>query len=185
MGLFARTKSFFNKKRTFTPDEFIFKFLRNGSSAEMNINGSTVPQVFEYVIPAGKFAWLQRINISGHNEAITPELFIGLSALGVGLKFEALDELDNVLIEFTDGLNIKKNVDFNSLAGVDSTIDVNGAGQQDGFSVRWTMAKAGEALFMRAGYKLRVTIADDLRSINQLRMMVQGVFINEAVKSRS
>ena len=178
MGLFSRGLSFFRKKKTFTADEFIFKYLRSAGSNDMNVNGSITPVVFEYVIPVGKDAWIERINMSAHNANITPDTFLGLAALANGLEIKAYDDQDNLLLDFCDGEPITDVTDLANLAGIDVLIDSQGAAQ-DGFAVRWTLSKAGESLFMRSGSKIRVTVNDDLSTVPHFKMMLQGILVNE------
>lgn len=183
MGLFARTRDFLRKKKTFTADEFIYKYLRNGASPDCNVDGSLTPQVFEYVVPAGKHSWLYRINCEGHNGSITRDNFLGISALTNGLLFQVLDDQDNVLIDFTDGEGIKITTEFSALSGVDTQIDTRGGGE-DGIAVRWTFERAGEPIFMKAGYKFRMTVRDDLSGISQLRWMLQGILVRDDIRNR-
>lgn len=177
MGLFKRSVNYWRNKKTHTGDDFLYKYLRNGGSADMNVDG-TVPAIFEYIVPAGKNVWLYRMNVEGHNGSITRDNFLGITALTVGLKFEVLDDQDNVLIDFTDGFPIKITTEFSALCGVDSQIDTRGGGE-DGIAIRWTFEKAGEPIFLLEGYKFRATVQDNLIGISQLRMMLQGLIINK------
>jgi hypothetical protein len=183
MGLFARTRDFLKKKKTFTADEFIFKYLRNGGSPDCNVDGSIASQVFEYVVPAGKHAWLHRINTEGHNGSITRDNFLGIAALTNGILFQVLDDQDNILIDFTDGEGIKITTEFSALSGVDTQIDTRGGGE-DGIAIRWTFDRAGEPIFMKEGYKFRLIVRDNLTGISQLRMMLQGIIVRSDIKTR-
>ena len=177
MGLFTRTKNFFRKKKTFYGNEFLYKFLRNGGASElMSVNGAITPVVFEYVVPEGKDVWIERMNIMGHNNQIIPDDFFGITKLANGLLIQALDDQDNLLIDFNDGVPIQETIQWSLLAGTDTRINNQGA-NEDAAVIRWTLSKAGEPLFMRAGYKFRVTVQDDLTTIPHLSMMIQGMVI--------
>lgn len=179
MGIFTRTRDFFAKKKTFTADEFVYAFLRNGGSPEMNVDG-TVPKVFEYIVPNGKNIWLRRLTIAAHNSGMNPDNFFGLVALANGLVIEVLDNQDNQLKDFTNSEPIKILMHLSNLAGNDAgnTIDRLGAAD-DGAAIRWTFEKAGEPIFMREGYKFRITVNDNITGISFLRMMVQGIQVNK------
>lgn len=183
MGLFARTKSFLTRKKTFLPEEFVFKYLRNSGFPEMNVNGLTAPKIFEYIVPAGKNVWLHRLNAEGHNASITRDNFLGIAALANGLDFQIVDDQDNLLIDFNDGEKIKITTEFSALCGVDTQIDTRGGGE-DGIAIRWTFDRAGEPIFMKEGYKFRVIVNDDLSGISQLRMMLQGTIVRSDIRSR-
>lgn len=179
MGLFTRSIGFFRNKKTFTADEFVFSYLKNAGSAEMAVNGTT-PKVFEYVVPAGKNVWIQRLNIFGTNTNIDPDNFFGISALSNGLKIEVVDSSDVLIKDFTDGLPIKSLIDLSALAGSDAGSSIDRLGSADsGATVRWTISKAGEPLFIREGYKFRVTVRDNISGITKLRMMLQGTIVSK------
>jgi len=181
MGIFSRGLGFFKGKKTFTGDEFIFKYLRNSAlSKDININGSVTPVFFEYIVPEGKNAWITRVNLFALNQNIKIDTFFGVAPLTNGVTFCVSDENDNVLIDFTDGEGIKTNEEFVSLAGSDVNTTSSSLGNDaDGSAIRWTISKAGEPLFLREGHKLRMKVSDDISDIDMLRAMIQGIIVDK------
>lgn len=169
-----------NHKFQFIPSNFVFKFLKNATSPEMNIDGSVTPVNFDYVVPAGKVLWVERVNFVVINESMVADSFFGIADLANGLSIKVLSASDDVLIDFYDGLTIKTMVDFCNLAGADAGNFVNeNAIAHDTANVRWTIAKAGEPMMLTAGEKFRITVSDDISDIERFRAMVQGVLVDE------
>lgn len=158
------------------PELQLFKFLRNASSPAMNVNGSITPVKFEYVVPAGRELYAQRLNFEFINTGMKPDNFAGVAALTNGLLIEVLDDDNTPLIDFTDGLGIKNQTEFAPLAGVDANV-TSGGGTPDGLAVRWTMARTGAPIYMTAGQKFVLTVRDDLSTITQMRAMLQGILL--------
>lgn len=181
MGLFSRGLGFFKGRKTFTADEFVFKYLRNGgNSKEMNVDGSIAAHNFDYKVPEGKSVWIERLNIYALNQNIKIDTFFGLAKLANGITFLVLDENDNIVLDFSEGEGIKTNEEFVSLAGSDVNTTVSALGNEaDGSAIRWTISKAGESLFLREGHTFRMRVADDLTLIDQMRAMLQGVIVNK------
>lgn len=179
-GLFLRDINFFRRIGTFGADDLIFTHLKNTGSPEMNVDGSITPQIFEYIIPAGKDAWLHRLNMYALATSIDPDNFYGVPALTNGLDFKVVDEEDNLIIDFTNGVPIKRTIDFAAFAGSDAgnTIDRLGA-TNDGATVRWTFSRAGQPMFLRAGSKFQAVVNDNLAAIDTLRMMMQGFLVDK------
>ncbi len=181
MGLFTRGLELFKRKHTFTADEFIFKYIENGGSNEMNVLGTVgAPVKFEYIVPNGKSVWLRILNIMAIDGSIQPANFFGISALTNGMKFEIRDVDNNLLQDFTNGNSLKRTLDFALFAGSDAANIIDRGGPtDDGAAIRWTFKKAGEDIFMREGSRFVVTIEDDLTGITALRMMLQGIIVNK------
>lgn len=178
MGLFFRNPQFFKNKKTFTADEFIFKFLRNGAMTQMNVNGSVTPVNFRYTVPAGKQVWLHRLHMTATNTNMSKTTFFGEVALTNGLTFQVHDQTDALLIDFLDGEPITVTHEFGALVGVDIQTVASGAGN-DYESVRWTIANSGEPLFMDEGSYIECVISDDLTGISTMKAMIQGVIVDK------
>ena len=77
--------------------------------------------------------------------------------------------------DFLDGETIKTNADFTFLAGVDNKVDAGVANAAR--YVRWTIAKAGQALLLRGGEGIGMVVQDDLSGMVDFKILVQGVLL--------
>lgn len=153
-------------------DDFIFKWLKNGSTVDMNVDASSTI-TYQYTVPASKTVYLQRVNVSLVDGSMTYGKFGGLTALTNGIKVEVLDSAGGTLVDFFDGETIKANEDFAPLAGVDAIAEP--AAGDDFMPVRWTISKAGDSLRLIEGDVIRFTLQDDLSDLSYFRAMIQGV----------
>lgn len=153
-------------------NEFYFKLFKNSSSsAEMAIDGGDTFTVTG--VESGSVE-IQRINFLVVDGAMKYGVFGGLAAaLTNGVEIKAYDENDSVLIDFTDGGNIKANEDFCLLAGVDAIAEPTAG--DDFMPIRWTVAKAGEPLVLRSGDYIQIKTQDDMAAVTTFRAMAQGV----------
>jgi hypothetical protein len=167
--------AYINKERN-NAKFFLFKYLRNSSdSADMTVNGSSVPVAFEYTVPSGKTAEIYRLNFQITDGGIGWGEFAGLgTALGNGLKIEVIGTDDAVIIDFLNGETITVNENFNALAGVDAVSSV--AAGDDHMPIRWTVARAngGDPLQLEEGQTFRITVQDNLTEVAFFECMVQG-----------
>jgi hypothetical protein len=133
------------------PSQVYFELFRNSSlSADMNVDGSVTPVVFEVV--ATQRIYVQRVNFEIVDGSITPTKFAGLTALTNGVLVRIVDSDDNVLKDFLDGETIKQNSDWSLLAGSD--VPITAAAGDDELPIRWTVSKGtGDALELSDGEK--------------------------------
>lgn len=105
--------------------------------------------------------------------AFSAEKYGALAELTNGVKVEAIDADDNVLIDLLDGTPIKSNAEWGANC---YDVDLKTWGAGDEFVlVRWTFAKAGAPLTLHAGESLQVTLQDDLSGLVEHHFLVQGV----------
>ncbi len=141
----------------------------------MSINGSVTPVAFEWENIRSRPAAIARTLWSILDAGPTANTFGGIAGgITNGLLIELVDNADVVQFDFFDGETVKKNHQFGLLAGVDWVVL---AGPGDAFTVRWTLAKAGKELRLPPGFKLRVTVQDDLTPIDSMTVMLQGYYI--------
>ena len=184
MGLFSRGLGFFKEKKTFEANERISSYLTNtvNSGILLNVDGSVTPQVFEYVVPAGKNAWIKRLTVAGSNEDIEMSNFLGIAPLTNGVEAMILDNNNNVIFNYTAINKIKTTLSLALLNGdsIASTIDKNGAGQVDSVLFGNDFKEnSGEELFMREGWKFRVIVNDNLTGINIFLALIRGVLVDK------
>lgn len=159
--------------------KFVYEFLKNGASADLNIDGST-PVNFTYTVPASKTLILARFNFALVDGSMTYGKFGGLTALTNGLKLEILDtDGSTQLLDFTGGLNIKTNEDFACLAGVDAIAEP--AAGDDFMPIRFTVNKAGAPMLVHEGQVIRLVVQDNLSALSHFRCMVQGIFDGQGI----
>ena len=161
---------------------FLFAVLATSSGGtNMATSGSTaVPLVYYYQCPASRYAIVQRLNIGIQDVAIDPDKFGGSTLVTKGLKVQAYDTNNSsMLIDFTDGLNIKKNWQWGLLAGVDNQTDnADKSNKPSAFNVRWTIGKAGAPLNLTSGQQIRMTVQDDISDLDEMYVMIQGVLFS-------
>ena len=160
-----------------TPDEMLYKFLED-STGGVNIASSTsgttaAPVYHSYTVPAGKVAWVRRFNLKLTDGGITPSKFGGLAALAKGILVQAVSSGSTLMIDFTDGQNVKTNSDWGFLAGTD--VSYNIVAGDDGLNVRWTLAKSGAMMFLSANETFRVGVQETMLGITDWKIMIQGI----------
>lgn len=158
------------------PKNLFFEALKNGSSSiAMNVNGSVTAVQFFVTVPTGRSLVWERTNFIIVDGGISAGLFAGIvgGALTNGVNIKVVDENGTTVKDFTTGFgNIKTNEEWNLLAGIDG-VQQQLAGD-DLLPVRWTVSRAGQPPKLDAGWKIVVTIQDDLSSIVKFEGLVQG-----------
>lgn len=142
---------------------------------DMNVDGSSVPAVFEW--QPERPANIHRINMHIADAGMSSyDEFAGLgSPLTNGIKMQIVDETDVVLLDFFDGYTWARNSDIFALAGMDSQPDTDAG--TDSNPIRFTLSKSGEPVEFGLGIRLRYTIQDDLRNVDELTSFVQGEYL--------
>jgi hypothetical protein len=154
-------------------NDFVFAWLANGSTVDMNVDASGTI-AYKYTVPSGKTLEAQRINFGLVDGAMTYGKFGGLTALTNGIKVEVLDNAGGTIIDFFNGQTVKSNEDFAALAGVDAIAEP--AAGDDFMPIRWTIAKAGAAMRLQENEVIQLVLQDNLSNLSYFRAMIQGVF---------
>lgn len=160
------------------PEDLVFALLRdpaNGDTPEMNVNAGAADRSYRYTVPAGQTVDIERINFAAMNDSKDlPVGFFSLAALGSGdgCLFRVLDTDDSVLLDFLDGAELRRTVEFELLAGIDVNSDSVANTSRHG--VRFTIEKAGESMVLAEGQAVEFVLRADLTGLDLLRAMVQG-----------
>ena len=148
-----------------------YHFLKDDTTLNMGVDGTT-PVNYDYVPPESQS---YRRLLIGAYVAIKEDSdgFLSLPALTNGLLFQVLDLDSNIVQHFgTDELPIKAHWQFVLWAGNDV---VEGDGTNFvSLKVRWTLGHSGADLWLPAGYTFRCVVQDNLSTITELYMMLQG-----------
>ena len=152
----------------------ILQYMReSGGSEEMAVNGSVTAVEFEFenTDPLLK-AVIARTLWNIVDASPTAIKFGGITALTNGLLVELVNPADVVVFDFLDGVPIKQNAQFGNLGGVDWNLTA-GAGT-GAVTVRWSLFKTGREILVPPGFKIRLTVQDDLSALDSMMVSVQG-----------
>lgn len=148
-----------------------------GVTTDANVDGSVTPQYFE-LRPSTEHLEVHRIIVLiGDATPISAETYGAVPTLTNGVlvdKVRGTGAGATLIERFTD-VPIVSNVGWGQYC-YDTKVDDYGAGDNY-VGVRWTLAKAGEPLFLDAGLgdTLRVTIQDDLTGLTEHSFVVEGL----------
>lgn len=137
--------------------------------------GATVdtPSVFEHVTPPNTEYRIARLNFAILDSNPNLQTFGGLGALANGCRLQVVNANGQIALNLDGGRPFQANKDFLYAAGIDMVI-VNAAAGQDLVKVRFTIRRAGAAVILTAGDRIRWTIQDDLTGITEFRCQAQG-----------
>ena len=157
------------------PGDLVFKRLRSevDQSIDMNVDGSSTPVAFSYANTTEDLYVLSRANWSIRDANPTAIKFGGLAELTNGLLMRVMNAEGKIVLDMLDGFPLTKNLDFGILAGTDWARDV-AAGAADVVTVKWTFARTGKRLLLPAGHKFQVVVQDNLTTLDEFKVMVQG-----------
>jgi len=144
----------------------------------MNVNGSVTPQKFYFQPSASRVCELHRMLIEvDDNAAAGVDEFGAAMALTNGVLIRVIDSGENVILDLLDGEAIKSNGDWAKHCYDAQNIGINLSGD-DIWTVRWSFDRAGQPLWFPVGhdYRLEVVIQDDLTSLVDFHIMVQGYY---------
>lgn len=137
---------------------------------------TTNPAVYKFTVPSGRSAVVERVNGLLVDASIDLTKFGGVAARTNGLKIWTETAAGSVITNYTTDVTIKKNGDWCLLAGPDIG-DVNTLGAGDDLQlIRWTLSKAGQPVRLNAGESIRVAVQDNIQSLTQFTLMVQGFY---------
>lgn len=134
----------------------------------MNVNGAVTPQTFDYVVPAGKRAVIQQVNLvlrCGSDPVA--DGFGNLAALTNGVQLQLLETSLAPLLDPMDGIPARRNEDWAQLGGSQTILDVTA----DMVVVEWFLPVP---ISLDAAQRLRVTVRDDLTGLEDFRCKVMG-----------
>ena len=174
----ASTESFSYVRST----DLVLEFFReSGGSFEMAVDGSVTPVVFvwENEEPI-KNAVVSRLLVDILDAGPTTTKFGGITGgLTNGLLMDLADPADMVVLDLIDGDAIKQNHQFGRFAGPDWVLTLTAGA--DAVNVRWSLSKSGKELLIPPGFKLRVTVRDDLTPLDSMSVAMQGYRIGGGV----
>ena len=152
----------------------IFKLLRDDAgSYNLNVDGDNLPRAFFYA-PEDTVI-IVRVIFNMVDNGMQPTTFGGIQAgIAGGLEVTQQDTEGNVLLDFLDGVPIRRNADFSRLAGRDAEIQRSPGA--DHLAVRWTIGAhgTGEPLRLWRGQRFVVAVRDNLSSLDSFRVVIQG-----------
>lgn len=152
----------------------LFKWLRNGSSRDADVNGAVTPVEFIYEVPAGDtLEWERIIIFIEDTGSFDSGLYGNGIALTNGIKVEVHDSEGNVILDLVDGETVHTNGEWQALCH-DFLPTAIGQGNEVA-SVRWTVAKSGAPVVVKSGCKVVVTIQDNLAGLEKHWFQIQGV----------
>ncbi len=162
--------------------DLILEFFRDGGgSMEMAVDGSATPVEFEWENEEPiRHAVCSRLLWDILDGSPTTTKFGGIiGGLTNGVLIDLRDATGAVVLDFTDGDPIKQNHQFARMVGTDWALTI-GAGV-DVVNVRWSLFKTGKELLVPPGFKLRVTVRDDLLTLDSMSVSMQGYRIGGGV----
>jgi hypothetical protein len=148
--------------------------LNDGSTEQMNVDGSTETQRFQHIVPAGQRCILSRVIFTAVDLNILYTDWFGFgAALTNGIVVRAVDSDDNLVIQYNSALKIT--LDFAHLAGTDlPLLSVNRGTIPDVLVIRWSLYRSGFVPIFSAGDKIEVLVQDDLRAMDRFSCVLQG-----------
>lgn len=157
----------------YEPGEFVFDYLKDGSSVEMNVNGSVTAVDFDYTVPAGLYLELYKMTMMMTDGEIRWGDFAGLgTALTNGIEIQVLDSDENLLLDVTNSEDIKANEDLGFLAGTDA-IRAGSAGDT-AYIADMVVAVGQHPMVLAPGSIVRAKVQDDLTGVSYLRTSIHG-----------
>ena len=157
-----------------TATDLLYKYLKDGATIDMSVDGSSTPVKYKYTVPTDSRALITRVMIVILDKGPIPTKFGGVATLTNGLDIQIFDsDGTTVLVDFLDGAPITQNAEFGCLAGVDIQIDAGAA--SDSLIVRWTLRDAGASAVLTEGQIFQMTVNDDLTGLDSMVVLVQGL----------
>lgn len=149
------------------PEEALYDNLGPG-----NVDGSVTAASLDFIVPAGKRAIVQNVNIVVRCAADpVPDGFGNLAALTNGVTIQFLETSLALKLDPLDGGAIQRNEDWASLGGAQTVFDVT----TDMVVVEWFLATP---IALAAAQRLRVQVRDDLTALEGFAVTVVGYLEN-------
>jgi hypothetical protein len=157
------------------PGPFFNEFLENGGSSDLNVDGSSTPVDFTLSPPSGKIYHIHKVLIGIEDTSINHDKFGGITGgLTNGILFKVKENgTERDLIPVA----LKKNAGFYVVA-FDVTIS---SSTTDILVARWDFSDSGTTLKLQDSTSdyLKLTVQDDLTTITQFKVLVQGYEVTE------
>lgn len=149
----------------------------------LRLNGTgTYEQASDYSVTPGRF-WVEyaepvvinrMIGSYEDNQSIAASEYGAGPALTNGIKISIEDANDDEIVDLIEGRTVKTNADWTSFCYDASPIDY-GTGANY-MAIRWTFGRTGMPLILEAGWKLIMTISDDLSGLTSHTFQAQGFY---------
>lgn len=152
----------------YSPDKFLFKFLRRQTDnwPKFNVNGSIIPQYFEYICPDNTAVYIHDIIMMMSCVDMTWENFGNIPNLTNGITLKCYDKDNSVLLDFLDGELIRKTRNFVWYDGEFMTIGRNTPLDISVVKMKIPLFNLGCVMQLNAGQKIKLGVHDDLSTIN-------------------
>jgi len=148
----------------------VYKWLKDGSTVEANVNGASVAKVYKYEVAATRTLSLERMIVyikdTGTFDA---DLYGNGAILGNGILV-SVEYADGTSLDLLDGEPVKTNSHWAALCH-DVTYHDIGTGDNIA-TVRWTFGRAGAPLILEVGDSIEVTIQDNLTVLTGQRFQI-------------
>lgn len=159
----------------------IYSFLTADGATDGNLNldweddaPTSSTTVATYVCPADYIAKIHRVIIEIQDTGVIGVgLYGAASGLTNGWGLGVYDTDGTLLIDLCDGHRIKTNGDIAGMC-YDTTFNNAGAGNLGYINARWTFAKAGQPIVLKAGQYIGLLLEDDYSDLAQHRFFLQG-----------
>jgi hypothetical protein len=156
----------------------------DGTGTKNAIGDYSTPDEF-FFTPAGADVFqAERLLVTVEDtNGMKSNLYGVLAALTNGIEVKIIDSDGSTVIEdLTDGLPIKTNAHWRRYC-YDADVDAWGgaAPADDHLSVRWTLAKAGVPLILKAGQRISVFLNDNLTGLISHLFGLQGHYLNRGM----
>ena len=161
----------------YTADKFLFSFLRRPSDnwPKFNVNGSIIPQNFEYTCKTGYTTYIHDIIIMLSCTNMEWEKFGNLPRLTNGVLLKVINGDNSTLLDFLDGealRNTRNFVWFDENLMYMNTLNPNDIST---IKMKIPLHKIGCVLQLNPGQKIRLTVQDDLSQLNVAFGAVMGI----------
>lgn len=159
--------------RKITPEYRYDSFLANDiHGVEMNKDGSSTPINYDFQVPSGKSARLERLLGSIMDTTISNDKFGAVDlSLGTGLEIKIFESDGTTEVyDLLDGEPIKTIADWACHVGVDAPV----SRANDMVPIRWSFYKAGAPIVLDNQRIFRAIVNDDLTGLVMFRLHLQG-----------
>lgn len=172
LGDITLNKLSLNNSRKNKTNNYINEFLKNSDSRDMTNDYSSTATDFEYE-PTEKCKIYRMMIYIEDNSSMKYEDFGGITnGLTNGIRVWYKETSGSSKVYIDGGFAVKTNRDFAKLC-YDVDIKTAGSGNNH-FASRWTFANSGTLIYLNSGGSIGVTLNDDLSSLVQFEIVIQG-----------
>jgi hypothetical protein len=148
-------------------------WLKDGSTVEANVNGSSAAATYKYTVAAGDLLELERMLIYIKDFGKFDADLYGNGAILTNGILITIERADGSSVDLVDGEPVKTNAHWAALCH-DLVFHDTGTGDVVA-TARWTFARAGGPLVLEAGDSIEVVIQDNLTVLTGHRFQIQGL----------